>query len=72
MAKNNLKSEVVDLSDNTRGAWLGDKSADTIILWLHGTFPHGYLQPLSSTVTNRGNSQQVADMPFPWALAICS
>ena len=36
VTKNGLKSEVVDLSDNTRGAWLGDKTADTIILWLHG------------------------------------
>jgi hypothetical protein len=70
VAKNGLKAEVVDLSDNTRGAWLGDKSADTIILWLHGMLDGGI--PVFWTVTDVRNAQQAAATPSPWVPATCS
>lgn len=36
MKKQSLKPDIVNLPDGTRGAWLGDKSEGTVVLWLHG------------------------------------
>lgn len=36
VAKNKLPSEVVSLDESAHGLWLGDKSARTVIFWLHG------------------------------------
>jgi len=29
--------QTVDIGDGTIGCWIGDKHADTVLLWFHGT-----------------------------------